>query len=99
MYRESLSLYRTRGKRCFGLTLSVILLVPICLFSVGPAVGQDGTTTDNPAAQAKLDQARSLRQNTRYAKAGQAFADVISRYPQTDYTLQAYQGLALTQMD
>jgi outer membrane protein assembly factor BamD (BamD/ComL family) len=98
MSRDGLSLYSTSSKRWFGMTLYVALLGLCSLFAENPVVGQD-QPPENPAAQAQLDQARSLRQNNQYPEATQAFTNIISTYPQTDYALQAYQDLTVMQVD
>ena len=95
MSRDSLSLYVTRGKRYFGLTLSVVLLFFMNPFSIDSALGQAEESSDGdsgPSAEqmaAWEEEAKEYADKGKYDLAIAIYNSILSQYPGTDAALQA----------
>ena len=95
MSRDSLSLFVTRGKRYSSLTMSVVLLGLLCLFSVNPAMGQVEESSDvdsGPSAEQMAawdEEAREHADKGEYDLAISIYNSILSQYPGTAAALQA----------
>ena len=93
MSRDSLSLYVTRGKRYFGLTLSVVLLVLMNPFSIDSAMAQAEESSDvdsGPTAEqmaAWEEEAKEYADKGKYDLAIAIYNSILSQYPGTEVAL------------
>ena len=96
MSRDSLSLYVARGKRYFGLILSVVLLLLMNPFSIDSALGQgeeSGDGDSGPTAEqmaAWEEEAKEYADKGKYDQAIAIYNSILSQYPGTDAAQQAW---------